>query len=425
MIVCDLFPHHQESAYFSDMTRTFTVGTPDPEIVEWHGFVREALELSREMVRAGTNGGDVHRAVCAFFEERGQPTHLSAPEGTVLRDGFYHGLGHGVGLDVHESPSLGRIGHELVAGDVITLEPGLYRHGFGGVRLEDILLVTDDGWRRSRASRTTSIRRSPPWRSRDERPGDRDPARRGAAVPARSGLRRAGERPDALYDAEPEAFWAEQARARVTWFDDFHTVSEWELPYAKWFLGGTLNVAYNCVDRHVEAGLGDRVAYLWEGEPEDDRRTITYADLQRRVVAMANALKELGVGKGTKVAIYLGMVPSVAIAMLACTRLGAPHTVVFGGFSADSLSDRVNDMGCEVLVTQDEAWRRGSTVPLKRTADEAMAAAPKVRACLVVRRTGNEVPMQEGRDHWYHDSTSRTTRRRAHASRWTARTCCS
>ena len=145
VIVCDLFPHHQESAYFSDMTRTFTVGTPDPEIVEWHGFVREALELSREMVRAGTNGGDVHRGVCAFFEERGQPTQLSAPKGTVLRDGFYHGLGHGVGLDVHESPSLGRIGHELVAGDVITLEPGLYRHGFGGVRLEDILLVTDDG----------------------------------------------------------------------------------------------------------------------------------------------------------------------------------------------------------------------------------------------------------------------------------------
>ena len=208
---------------------------------------------------------------------------------------------------------------------------------------------------------------------------------------------------DALYDAEPEAFWAEQARTRVTWFEDFHTVSEWELPYAKWFLGGTLNVAYNCVDRHVEAGLGDRVAYLWEGEPEDDRATITYADLQRRVVAMANVLKELGVGKGTKVAIYLGMVPELPIAMLACTRLGAPHTVVFGGFSADSLSDRANDMGCEVLITQDEAWRRGSTVPLKRTADEAMAAAPGLRACLVVRRTGNEVPMQAGRDHWLHD----------------------
>jgi Xaa-Pro aminopeptidase len=145
VIVCDLFPRHLESAYHSDMTRTFTVGTPDPELVEWHEYVLEALELSREMVRAGVNGGDVHRAVCAFFDERGQPTQLSAPEGTVLRDGFYHGLGHGVGLDVHEFPSLGKIGLELVAGDVITLEPGLYRHGVGGIRLEDILLVTDDG----------------------------------------------------------------------------------------------------------------------------------------------------------------------------------------------------------------------------------------------------------------------------------------
>ena len=136
---------------------------------------------------------------------------------------------------------------------------------------------------------------------------------------------------------------------------------EWELPYAKWYVGGKLNVAYNCLDRHVDAGLGDRVAYHWEGEPADDRRSITYAELQRDVVRMANALKELGVGKGTAVAIYMGMVPELPVAMLACTRLGAPHTVVFGGFSADSLSDRMNDMGCEVLITQDEAWRRGST----------------------------------------------------------------
>ena len=161
----------------------------------------------------------------------------------------------------------------------------------------------------------------------------------------------------------------------MTWLEPWTTLSEWALPYAKWFLGGKLNVAHNCVDRHVEAGLGDRVAYHWEGEP-GDTRTITYADLQRDVVRMANALRELGVAKGTRVAIYMGMVPELAVAMLACTRLGAPHTVVFGGFSADSLSDRMNDMGCEVLVTQDEAWRRGSTVPLKRTADDAMAAAP-------------------------------------------------
>src|SRR5205807_8163225 len=145
-----------------------------------------------------------------------------------------------------------------------------------------------------------------------------------------------------------------------------------------------------------------RVAYHWEGEP-GDTETITYADLQRRVVRFANVLKEVGVRKGTPVAIYLGMVPELPVAMLACTRLGAPHTVVFGGFSADSLSSRMVDMGCEVLITQDEAWRRGSTVPLKQTADEAMAVAPNVRACLVVRRTGNDVPMQEGRDKWMHD----------------------
>ena len=144
-VVCDLFPRHVDSGCFSDMTRTFTVGTPDPAIVEWHALCLEALELAREMLAPGVDGTEVHRAVCAFFEEHGQPTGMSAPEGTVLRDGFYHGLGHGVGLDVHEAPNLGKAGHELVAGDVVTLEPGLYRHGFGGVRVEDLLLVTDDG----------------------------------------------------------------------------------------------------------------------------------------------------------------------------------------------------------------------------------------------------------------------------------------
>jgi acetyl-CoA synthetase len=206
-----------------------------------------------------------------------------------------------------------------------------------------------------------------------------------------------------IYDRGLEEFWAEHARDRVTWETPFERVLEWEPPYAKWFLGGRLNVAYNCVDRQVEAGLGDRVAYYWEGEPEGDRRVITYAELLRDVVRFANALKELGVRKGTPVAIYMGMVPELPAAMLACTRLGAPHTVVFGGFSADSLSDRMNDMGCEVLVTQDEAWRRGGRVPLKRTADEAMAAAPGVRRCLVVRRTGGDVPMEDGRDTWFHE----------------------
>ena len=205
-----------------------------------------------------------------------------------------------------------------------------------------------------------------------------------------------------IYDVDPDIFWEQEARARVSWFEPFETLSEWELPFAKWFLGGKLNVAFNCVDRHVEAGLGDRVAYFWEGEP-GDRRSITYAELQREVVRWANALKQLGVGQGTAVAIYMGMVPELPIAMLACTRLGAPHTVVFGGFSADSLSGRMIDMGCEVLVTQDEAWRRGKPVPLKLTADEAMAAAPDVRSCLVLRRTGNDVPMQDGRDTWFHE----------------------
>jgi acetyl-CoA synthetase len=206
-----------------------------------------------------------------------------------------------------------------------------------------------------------------------------------------------------IYDRDWQELWETEGRERVTWFEPFSTVCEWEPPYAKWYVGGKLNVCFNCVDRHVDAGLGDKVAYHWEGEPEGDRRDLTYADLQREVTRFANVLKELGVRKGTPVAIYMGMVPELPIAMLACTRLGAPHTVVFGGFSADSLSGRMNDMECEVLITQDEAWRRGTTVALKRTADEAMDAAPGVKRCLVVQRTGNDVPMREGRDAWYHD----------------------
>jgi acetyl-CoA synthetase len=212
-----------------------------------------------------------------------------------------------------------------------------------------------------------------------------------------------------IYEQGFEEFWEREGRERVTWFEPFTSLYEWELPYAKWYLGGKLNVSYNCVDRHVEAGLGGKVAYYWEGEPVGDRRAITYADLQREVVSFANSLKELGVVKGTAVAIYMGMVPELAVAMLACTRLGAPHTVVFGGFSADSLSARMNDMGCEVLITQDEAWRRGATVPLKQIADDAMADAPRIRRSLVVRRTGGDVPMTEGRDHWLHDVAERVS----------------
>jgi acetyl-CoA synthetase len=206
-----------------------------------------------------------------------------------------------------------------------------------------------------------------------------------------------------IYDQDLETFWEREGRERVSWFEPFTELYEWNPPYAKWFLGGKTNVCFNCVDRHVEAGRGDKIAYHWEGEPVDDTREITYSDLQREVVRFANALKKIGVKKGTPVAIYMGMVPELPVAMLACTRLGAPHTVVFGGFSADSLSGRMVDMECEVLITQDEAWRRGSTVPLKQTADEAMAAAPKVRSSVVLHRTGNDVPMQEGRDHWWHE----------------------
>ena len=205
-----------------------------------------------------------------------------------------------------------------------------------------------------------------------------------------------------IYERDFEEFWTTEGRERVTWFEPFEQLLEWELPYAKWYLGGKLNVAYNCLDRHVDAGRGDKVAYHFEGEP-GDTRTISYAELQRDVVRFANALKELGVEKGTPVAIYMGMIPELPAAMLACTRIGAPHTVIFGGFSADALTDRMNNMGCEVLVTQDEAWRRGHHVPLKHTADEAMADAPQVRQCLVVRRTGSDVPMRAGRDVWLHD----------------------
>ncbi|MBO0707785.1 MAG: acetate--CoA ligase, partial [Candidatus Dormibacteraeota bacterium] len=218
----------------------------------------------------------------------------------------------------------------------------------------------------------------------------------------------ANAKPD-IYERDPDEFWRTEGESRVSWFEPFTELKRWEPPYAKWYLGGKLNVCYNCVDRHVERGQGDKVAFYWEGEPDDDRLTITYADLQRRVTRFANGLKELGVKKGTPVGIYMGMVPELPVAMLACTRIGAPHTVVFGGFSADSLSGRLNDMGCEVLITQDEGWRKGRPVPLKRIADEALATAPGVRTALVVRRTGHEVPFDAGRDVWWHDLATRVS----------------
>ncbi|MEO6796875.1 MAG: acetate--CoA ligase [Candidatus Dormibacter sp.] len=212
----------------------------------------------------------------------------------------------------------------------------------------------------------------------------------------------ANAKPD-IYTMGFEEFWKAEGETRVTWFKPFDKVLEWKLPYAKWYLGGKLNACYNCVDRHVEAGRGDKVAYHWEGEPADQLRTITFKDLQRDVVRFANGLKKLGVKKGTPVGIYMGMVPELPVAMLACARLGAPHTVVFGGFSADSLSGRLNDMECEFLITQNEGWRKGGRVPLKKNADAALDQAPRVKKSVVLRRTDGETVMKEGRDLWWHE----------------------
>jgi acetyl-CoA synthetase len=212
----------------------------------------------------------------------------------------------------------------------------------------------------------------------------------------------ANAQPD-IYDRDFEEFWETEARERVTWFEPFQKLYEWEPPYAKWFIGGKLNICFNCVDRHVEAGNGGKVAFHWEAEQEDERRELTFADLRTEVVRFANGLKKLGVKKGTPVAIYMGMVPELPIAMLACTRIGAPHTVVFGGFSADSLSGRINDMGCEFLITQDEGWRNGGKVPLKQNADDALDQSPTIQKSIVLRRTGEGPEMKEGRDVWWHE----------------------
>src|SRR6478609_8641944 len=198
-------------------------------------------------------------------------------------------------------------------------------------------------------------------------------------------------------DADVEAFWARQATELVDWFEPWHTVCEWDLPFAKWFVGGSLNVSYNCLDRH-----GDQVAYHWEGEP-GDIRTITYAQLLDDVSRLANALKSLGVQRGDRVNVYLGMVPELPMSLLACARIGAVHSVVFGGFSADSLCDRIDDAEAKVLITGDGAWRRGQIVPLKETADTAVADCPSIEKVLVLRRTEHDVPMTEGRDVWWHD----------------------
>jgi acetyl-CoA synthetase len=202
-------------------------------------------------------------------------------------------------------------------------------------------------------------------------------------------------------EADWQGFWAKQALA-LDWQQEWHTILEWDLPFAKWFVGGKLNASYNCLDRHVEAGHGDQVAFYWEGEPGDSRE-ITYAQLLDDVSRTANTLKSLGVQKGDRVAIYMGMVPELPVAMLACARIGAAHSVVFGGFTSHSLRDRINDAEAKVLVTADGAFRRGSVVNLKAIADEALAETPSIEHVLVLQRTKNDVAMQDGRDVWWHD----------------------
>ncbi len=202
-----------------------------------------------------------------------------------------------------------------------------------------------------------------------------------------------------------QAYWARHAKELLDWATPWHTVCEWKLPYAKWFLGGSLNVAFNCLDRHVLAGRGNKVAFYWEGEP-GDTRTVTYAELLDETQRFANVLLSLGVRKGDRVNIYLPMIPEAAVAMLACARIGAAHSVVFGGFSAQALADRINDASAKVLITADGGWRRGEVFPLKPQADEAVANTPTIEHVVVVRRGGNPVAMTPGRDHWYHEVMS-------------------
>ena len=203
-----------------------------------------------------------------------------------------------------------------------------------------------------------------------------------------------------------EAYWARHARELVSWAQPFTKTLEWDLPYAEWFSDGTLNVSYNCLDRHVLAGRGDKVAFYWEGEP-GDARVITYAQLLDEVQRFANVLKNLGIEKGDRVNIYLPMIPEAAVAMLACARIGAAHSVVFGGFSSQSLSDRINDAEAKLLITADGGWRRGEVFPLKTQADEALKLTKTIEHVVVVKRGNNEVAMTPGRDVWYHEAMAK------------------
>ena len=216
----------------------------------------------------------------------------------------------------------------------------------------------------------------------------------------------ANAQPSVYEEAEADwlGFWDKQAKERITWFKEPTVVlDDSEAPFFKWFTDGTLNVSYNCLDRHLDT-IGDKVAYHWIGEP-GDTRTFTYRELYEEVTRFANALTGLGVERGDRVAIYLGMIPELPIAMLACARIGAPHSVVFGGFSADALASRIIDAEAKVVITQDGAWRRGEVVPLKANADVALVRCPTIEHSIVVRRARNDVSMTEGRDLWYDEIT--------------------
>ncbi|MBN1844623.1 MAG: acetate--CoA ligase [Sedimentisphaerales bacterium] len=207
---------------------------------------------------------------------------------------------------------------------------------------------------------------------------------------------------------DPEGFWAEQAERFVSWYQKWDTVLEWDFTEARieWFKGGKLNVSYNCLDRHVEAGKGDQTAIIWEGNNPSEDAQFTYRELLEQVCQFANALKKLGVRKGDRVCLYMQMIPQLPIAMLACARIGAVHSVVFGAFSPDSLAERINDSACKVLITQDTALRgQKNNIPMKTNADEAVAVCPSIEHVIVVKRTGVEVPMTEGRDLWWHKIT--------------------
>lgn len=209
--------------------------------------------------------------------------------------------------------------------------------------------------------------------------------------------------------ADREAFWAEQAE-RLSWEQRWDTVLDWtDPPFAKWYVGGRLNAAYNCVDRHVEAGRGDKVAFHWVGEPADDKRTITYSQLKDEVSQAANALTDLGVAAGDRVAIYMPMIPEAVVAMLACARIGAPHTVVFGGFSSDALASRLTDCQAKVVVTADGGYRRGAPSALKPAVDEARTKTDVVEKVLVVRRTGQDVEWDDSVDVWWHESVEQAS----------------